>query len=39
MNYAAAAAGTGADADSSGGAGVLRENAASATVGTEAAET
>ena len=39
MNYAAAAAGTGADADSSGGAVVLSENAASAAVGTEAAET
>lgn len=38
MNYAAAAAGTGADADSSGGAVVLSENAASAAVGTEAAE-
>lgn len=33
------AAGTGADADSSGGAVVLSENAASAAVGTEAAET
>ena len=39
MNYASAAAGTGADADSSGGAVVLSENAASAAVGTEAAET
>lgn len=39
MNYAAAAAGTGADADSSGGAVVLSENAASAAVGTEVAET
>ena len=39
MNYAAATAGTGADADSSGGAVVLSENAASAAVGTEAAET
>ena len=38
MNYAAAAAGTGADADSSGGAVVLSENEASAAVGTEAAE-
>ena len=38
MNYAAAAAGTGADADSSGEAVVLSENAASAAVGTEAAE-
>ena len=39
MNYADAAAGTGADADSSGGVAVLSENAASAAVGTEAAET
>ena len=38
MNYAAAAAGTGADADSSGGAVVLSENEASAAVGTEVAE-
>lgn len=38
MNYADAAAGTGADADSSGEAVVLSENAASAAVGTEAAE-
>ena len=38
MNYAAAAAGTGADADSSGGAVVFSENEASAAVGTEAAE-
>ena len=38
MNYADAAAGTGADADSLGEAVVLSENAASAAVGTEAAE-
>ena len=38
MNYAAAAAGTGADADSSGGAVVFSENEASAAVGTEVAE-
>ena len=38
MNYAAATAGTGADADSSGGAVVLSENEASAEVGTEGAE-
>lgn len=36
MNYAAAAAGTGADADSSGGAVVLSENAASETSADEA---
>ena len=38
MNYADTAAGTGADADSLGEAVVLSENAASAAVGTEAAE-
>ena len=36
MNYAAAAAGTGADADSSGGAAVLSENAVSAASADEA---
>ena len=38
MNYAAAAAGTGADVDSSGGAAVLSENAASVSAGTAAAD-